>query len=272
MPNRGHKFTFPVLVASFLGAWATMSSACPVASGETATVSAVETGYELRLTDGRLLRIAGVESALPSASSTVERDGGRALSEWLSGREVAIEAVEPPDRWGRIAAHVAAPVGGAPFSVAFALIDAGFALARPEAAIRRCWAELLRFEQAARRTGAGSWKQGEFRVLSAFAPGEFAASSGRFVIAEGRIRTVNPTPARTYLNFGPRRGVDFVVTIPRQAVRTFERSGTDPKSFAGRLVRVRGLLETAFGPSLEVLIPEAIEVLAEPPRTRQASP
>ena len=74
---------------------------------------------------------------------------------------------------------------------------------------------------------------------------------------------VGATASRTYVNFGPIRTVDFAATVARNNLAAFEKAGAALSGLSGKVVRVRGLLETRFGPQIELADPEAIEIRAE---------
>jgi hypothetical protein len=69
---------------------------------------------------------------------------------------------------------------------------------------------------------------------------------------------------RVYLNFGRVWREDFTVVIERPGLRIFETAGIDPLSLDNMVIRVRGWIESADGPRIEVTHPEQIEVLARP--------
>ena len=66
------------------------------------------------------------------------------------------------------------------------------------------------------------------------------------------------------MNFGRRWSEDFTVTIAKRNERAFSAAGLEPKSLAGRRVRIRGWIEERGGPWVEAARPEQIEVLHDP--------
>ena len=72
---------------------------------------------------------------------------------------------------------------------------------------------------------------------------------------------VDRGPYRTTLLFGSRRGWDFSVTILQRNIKIFTAAGLDFESFKGRAIRVRGLLDTRFGPQVEISDPDDIETI-----------
>ena len=52
--------------------------------------------------------------------------------------------------------------------------------------------------------------------------------------------------------------------MARNNVAAFEKSGVSLASLAGANLRLRGLMETQFGPQIELMDPEAVEITLRP--------
>ena len=72
--------------------------------------------------------------------------------------------------------------------------------------------------------------------------------------------SVRESGGTIYVNFGRRWSEDFTVTIAKRNERAFTAAGLEPKSLAGRRIRVRGWIEERGGPWIEATRPEQIEV------------
>ena len=257
--------------------------ACAAGQGEAATVAAVEPGLELRLGDGRLIRLPGIDPARATPDHPKLDEEARAgLAGWLVGRAVLLRAAAPaPDRWNRTVANVDAATGpvapsgapGAPLlSVAEALVDAGWARARPEPAAHPCFPRLLAREGEARAAGLGLWADAAYAVLRPDDRDGIARQTGGLALVEGTVR-VRAERARFRLSFeGPRRGVD--ATVVRHAAKAFARAGLDLEALGGARLRVRGFLDDRFGPRIDVTDPDQVERLdgAAGPATRVGPP
>ena len=239
------------------------------------TVAAVDARLELTLGDGMHLAIAGVEPPLPTPDDPALAEKARsALAGWLVGHAVSFRPLAPtPDRWGRIPALVfaAAPGGTTLLSVGASLVDAGFARFRPSSA-RACDKTLLTLEAAARAATLGLWADPYYAVIAASDRTAFAKMAGTTVVVEGRLTSVEADRFRTSLMFGPRRGQDFSITIVQRNVRIFEAAGFHFHALIGRSFRVRGLLETRFGPRIEIASPDEIEPIDAGQSTSAPSP
>ena len=215
-------------------------------------VAAVIDARSFRLTNGREIRLAGVE---PVASDLANRSA--ALSAIVAGQDVALHGEDDtPDRYGRQPAFVF--LDGSGNSVQAMLLAQGEALASADIADKDCAAVLLAAEAAARDASRGTWA-GSAVIKNAESPGDILAGNGRLV--EGRVLSVRQAGATTYLNFGRNWTRDFAVTISRRMIPAFEAAGLGPKSLENRRIRVRGYVEARSGPRIEVLRVGQIEVL-----------
>lgn len=237
-------------------------------STPTGRVTFVNERLELTLADGRLLKITGLDPPRPTPGDPdLDVNSSVKLADWLVGRDVAFRLLESrPDRWGRLAVEAFAPVGD-PTSparpLAQAALAAGLARFAPGDAARGCRTALLAAEAGARAAALGLWADPYYAVIAAGDHDGFAGKAGTSVIVEGRVIDVERSAYRTTLHFGSRRGRDFSVTILQRNTKIFAAAGMDFESFKGRMIRVRGLLDTRFGPQIEVSGPDEIEAMTQ---------
>jgi endonuclease YncB( thermonuclease family) len=244
------------------------TQACSADGGTTAIVTSVDDRSELILADGRVVKLAGIDIPAPAPTPTALSQAARkALSDWLAGHEVTLRPVlATPDRWNRMVAHVfarpdyASPDPDPPASAAAVLVDAGLARVHPSVDVRDCTAELIAAEADARRDGLGLWRDPYYGVLAATDSGRLADRAGTFVLVEGQVMHVGHGRSRTFIDFGRDRD-SFTVTIPSRGSGKFEAAGLSPGSLAGARIRVRGILDTRFGPRIEAAEPIVIERL-----------
>ncbi len=231
-------------------------------------VTAVDERGELSLADGRLVKIAGIDIPPPvgdrAALARAVRD---ALSQWLAGHSVTIRPVLPnPDRWNRIVAQVFAPAdfsapdAGQPASAAEVLVDAGLARVVPVAETRDCDQSWLATETAARRDALGLWADPYYAVIEATDSVHLADRAGAFVLVEGTVLRIGHGRVRTFVNFG-KSSDSLTVTISKRNRDTVEAGGLSLDGLVGMRLRVRGVLDTRFGPRMEITEPHAIERL-----------
>ncbi|MGD0188131.1 MAG: thermonuclease family protein [Roseiarcus sp.] len=248
------------------------SAACGVAAG-TAKVAEVVERLEIRLDDGRLVRLAGLDVPVSARGAPETAAEARAfLASRLAGREVGLAAfAAKPDRWGRILADLSLPepVGGAA-SVASLLLSQGFARVRPEFETRGCVGERLAAERKARQSGLGLWSDPDYSVLEAADVEGLAEWDGHFVLVEGVVRRVGVGRTRLYLDFGGRDG--FTVLVARKSQSAFQSAGVPLSALAGEKIRVRGVLDDRFGPRLEITEPLMVERLGRAEANRGAEP
>jgi endonuclease YncB( thermonuclease family) len=240
------------------------AAACGAAAG-TVQVASVDERGEIALADGRTLRLAGLDLPVPSrgdpALAATARD---LLAKRFVGREAALSLVAAvPDRWGRALGDLGASVSdAAPASAAEALVAAGLARVRPEYETRGCEAGRLALESAARAKGLGVWRDPDYAVLAADDAASLARRDGRFVIVEGVVRRIGLGRARLYLDLGGRGALSVVASRKTQAA--FQAAGAPLTALAGEKIRVRGALDSRFGPQLEIVDPLMLERLGRP--------
>ena len=252
----------PLALALALAFAAPASAACGAAAG-TAKIAEVTERLEIRLADGRLARLAGLDVPVIGRGAPETTTNARLfLAGRLAGREAELVAfAAAPDRWGRVPADLilSEPSGGGESSAALALLSAGFARVRPEFETRGCVGERLAAEAKARAAGLGLWDDPDYSILEAGDAEELARSDGRFVVVEGTVRRVGLGRSRLYLDFGGRGELSVVVARKSQAA--FQSAGLPLGALAGERIRARGVLDDRFGPRLEVAEPLMIERL-----------
>jgi len=231
------------------------AAACGVASGA-AKVEAVTERAEVRLEDGRLVRLAGLD--IPTGGGFDAAAGARArLTEGWAGGNVAVALLAArPDRWGRWLADLALPDRP---DASTELLNAGLARVRPEFETRGCEAERLAAEATARAAGSGLWNDPD-SILDSGDLDVLRADDGRFVLIEGVVRRVGVGRSRVYLDLGRRGG--FSVVVARKWEPAFQRRGIVLTALAGQSIRVRGVIEDRFGLRIELADPLMIERLA----------
>jgi endonuclease YncB( thermonuclease family) len=231
-----------------------LAAACSFAAQGEGRVAAVIDARSFRLTDGRDIRLAGIE---PVAHDAANRSA--ALSALVSGRDVALRGEDDtPDRYGRQPAFVF--LDGTENSVQATLVGQGEALVSAHVADRNCAAALLAAEAGARDAKRGIWA-GPAVIKNAESPGDILAGNGRFMLVEGRVLSVRQAGATTYLNFGRNWTRDFAVTISRRVLPSLGAAGIAPKSLENRRIRVRGFIETRTGPRIDLVRVGQIELL-----------
>ena len=228
-----------------------------------ARVVEVIDGGTVLLDDGETVRLAGIEAPSPArarADSTAARlaaDARKALATLVQGRLVRFALGDVlRDRYGRLRAHLVRADDGA--WVQGAVLAAGFARVHSLVDDRVAVADMLAIERSARAGHLGIWSQPHYRVRAA---GEADSELQRFQVVEGRVRAAAVVRGRGYLNFGENWREDFTVSIAPRDRRRFEAAGIAVEDYEGRMVRVRGWVDSFNGPMIEATHPEQIEVL-----------
>ncbi|MDF2116430.1 thermonuclease family protein [Roseiarcaceae bacterium H3SJ34-1] len=254
-----------ILLAFCLFAPPAFAQSCDTPAGEPVEVASLEPHFELKLADGRLVRLAGIEPVRATPDNPdFPAKAAADLELWSVGAQVALTALDQtPDRWGRVRARVFLPPDN--LGLAKALIEAGWARVDPLSEATACLPALYQAEAEARAEKRGLWADPAYAVFDQAENPDFTGLGGRIVVVSGTVGNVNTGRYRTFVNLGRDRRKSLTVTLSARTVREFTTAGLAPQSLAGRNLRVRGLLDTRFGPRIEVYTPGAIELLGGAP-------
>jgi Staphylococcal nuclease homologue len=216
-------------------------------------VAAIIDGRSFRLTDGRDIRLAGIEPAASDKDTT-------ALSHLVADQDVILQgADDAPDRYGRQTAFVV--LSSSKALVQELLLAEGEALVSVDVGDKDCAVRLYAAEANARAAKKATWAS-PTAIKNAESPDDILTAIGRFTVVEGKVLSVRQAGATTYLNFGRNWTRDFAVTISRRMMPAVESAGLVPKSLENRRIRIRGWVELHGGPRIDVHSPVQIEVLS----------
>lgn len=252
------------------GALALPVMACEgLRDGPSGVVVEVRDGDTLVLDSGVRVRLVGIQAPkLPLGRKGYEAwplagEAKSALADLSLGKQVLVRyGGAERDRHGRVLGQVY--IGKGEIWAQQAMLQAGLARVYSFADNRSCLLELYRAEAVARVERDGIWDGESFyAVRYADRPLKILERAGRYELVEGRVLKAESYGRRVYLNFGPVWKKDFTVVIERAGLRLFDQKGIDPLDLQGALIRVRGWIEDAAGPRIEVTHPEQIELLAK---------
>ena len=228
-----------------------------------ARVVEVIDGGTVLLDDGETVRLAGIEApSIPrdgtdSPAARLAMDARKALVALVQDRRVTLALGDARrDRYGRLRAHLVRTDDGA--WVQGVLLVAGLARVHSLVDDRTAVADMLAIERQARASRLGIWSEPHYRVRAADDAG---GDLGSFQLVEGRVRAAAVVRGRGYLNFGENWREDFTVSISPRDRRRFEAADIAVEDYEGRLVRVRGWVDSFNGPMIEATHPEQIELL-----------
>ena len=265
-PHRGGRRLAALLVAvaSIAPIEVAAEPTCASPEGEPVWAERVVRGDEIVLTDGRRVRLAGVEApraplvggdrALGEAAE-VDAAARAALADRVEGREIALTETGT-DRHGRLLGHLYDTERGQ--WIEAELVAAGHLRVMPSRAVRDCAAVLLAAERAAITARRGLWATASFAVMPAEA-GELPSPGGRWAAGGGRVRSIGRSGGHIWLNFGEDFRRDFAVVMDDKDLEGFRAAGFDAIAARGWTVRVRGVVTHRGGPRIAVEVPEAIE-------------
>jgi endonuclease YncB( thermonuclease family) len=233
------------------------SCAGPVEIARAEVVRVEPTNDELVLKDGRAVHLEGIRlphAGQDHAPAWIADQAYDALDALATGRRLKVTAVPPKeDRYDRVRGQVFGEDGW----LQIALLRKG--LARVDIAPDRteCAAQFYAAETAARDAGAGLWALPAYRVRG---PNGLSSDIGAFELVEGKVLAVDVKGGRAYLDFGTDWRKDFTATIAPEDMKTFRRAGADPRDYAGKTVRLRGVVQLYHGPEIEIANPQQVEL------------
>ena len=234
-----------------------------VVHGEARVVEVID-GNTVLLDDGETVRLAGIQTPRLGQGGTGSEDrplaqeARRALAGLVEGRRVGLAFGSAPrrDRHGRLRAHLVRSDDGT--WIQGVLLAAGLARVHSLVDDRAAVAAMFVHERRARAGRSGLWAEPRYRVRAAAEAGEGLRT---FQLVEGRVRAAAVVRGRGYLNFGEDWREDFTVSIAPRDRKRFEAEGIAIQDYEGRLVRVRGWIESFNGPMIEATHPEQIEII-----------
>jgi len=242
------------------GAVAETAAPCRFEALGRASAAAILDGRNIRLTDGRAIKLAGIDIPHEPGSHAAQA-AKQALENLLLGKDMALAAPSgEADRYGRTLVFVF--VNGSETPVQYNLLSLGQARVSAQLQDRACLSALFREERKAREARIGLWGDPGYAVRAAGDGPAIRPLRGRFSVAEGRVVSVRDRGGTIYVNFGRRWSEALTVTILKRHERSFAAAGIEPKTLEGRLVRVRGYVDVRSGPVIEATRPEQIEIAA----------
>ena len=179
-----------------------------------------------------------------------------ALDALIGGQPVRIEEQPPPfhDRYGCLVAHIVTADGQ---SLQSELLATGLAMVKiaPSSTPSNVMDAWLALEAEARQEKLGIWRDHETLPKG---PADANVHIGGMGLIEGRVVRVSSNDRYVYLNFGQDWRSDFTVRLRQKLLK---KNGIEPGLFDGRTLRVRGFVQEARGPLIDVSHLKQIEVI-----------
>jgi endonuclease YncB( thermonuclease family) len=215
----------------------------------TASIETIGDDGAMTLTDGRKLRLAGIELI----HSAPAHDMQQTLRSIIGSASVTLKGDGPDeDRYGRVIAQVFTADGT---WVEGALLRQG--LARVATTPDHCEvaAALYTAERPARTHRLGLWGDARTALRHADAVMRFIDS---WQVVDGTVIAVTPRHNAIDLHFGDDEAHDLSIRIPGAIAEGMQ---TDPASLIGRHLRVRGWIGKGIGPLIVLNHAEQIEIV-----------
>lgn len=233
----------------------------------TARVEQIISPLTLRLKDGRIISLAGID--IPDNDMTKPGifaiTAMQILDDALTGQDIILFQTKDKTR-GRInrmqhhVVHIARKSDN--LWAQGLLIKLGLARVMTSPSNSEMASAMLGLEQQSRAQKSGFWENDLYTIKT---PETISAHPGRLEIAQGQIKSAAMKKNRIYLNFGNDWRNDFTVSIAPEYRREFIKAGIDPLSLNGKEIRVRGWVQDYNGPLIEITHPAALEILDQAP-------
>jgi micrococcal nuclease len=246
------------------------ATACSLPEGSARAVVSVIDGDTLILDDHSKLRLIGAMRPAPPTAGTSEADWPLAaatrdaLERYTRGQSLLLEQDKrTSDRYGQLLAQAFIVSEQDQVWLQGRLVQEGLARAYSFPDNRGCAAELIALEATARRAHRGLWANAAYAVRPAETTRELLRYVGSYQLVEGTVATAFASKGRVYLDFGADWKTDFTASVDTTARKEFESAGLDPAALKGQRIRVRGWIESLYGPQIRVTHPEQIEIIAD---------
>ncbi|MGN6148713.1 MAG: thermonuclease family protein [Rhizomicrobium sp.] len=226
-------------------------------------INRVEINGVLVATDGRALKLEGVllpGGARDHAPEDIAQQAISTLSDLAAGHLVTAAAAVPKrDRYGRTRGQLFMVDDGEVW-LQTVMLKKGLARVAIEPDRRECVKELYAAEADARARHVGLWALPQYAIRRADQVN--ARDLATFQVVEGKVASA-AVKSRGYLNFGADWKRDFTATISPEDMKSFRAAGIDPAGYAGKTIRVRGIVEWHNGPEIEIASPDDIEIVPD---------
>ena len=237
------------------------AAACEADGAQPVVVQDVTNLGDIRLADGRSVRLAGLHWPERARGRERERLAAAVRAHVLHER-VGLVVRASADRWGRLPGDLfISRDGKPPLWLQGELAEDGMALAWPEAASRACWRALLERDTLGRLARSGVWSALARRPLHARLPAGQRVPISERVVYEGLVHSVRRGRAVTFVNFVGPRGTTPSWLIDRKLAGELQRAGRDPATFAGKRLVLRANYRAEPRLTLRVSMPEAVDVI-----------
>lgn len=218
-----------------------------------AQIQSVVDGMTVTLSDGRRLRLTGIEAPLRGALAAQAKT---ALADLVVSRSVELRSAgNPSDRQGRVVAQVYA----GSIWVQGELLRRGLARVHSTADNRLGIADMLALERQARRYHRGLWADRAYAVRSA---DDAVEVTGSFQLVRFKVGEVANSAGQVLISAGPDRRTAFALTLAPSVVKLCRDAGLDPMALKGKQILARGFIDGRVRPTIAITHPEQIEIPA----------
>ncbi|MCB1555808.1 MAG: thermonuclease family protein [Alphaproteobacteria bacterium] len=234
----------------------------------TAQVSDVIDPLRVRLTDGTIVQLAGLD--VPDLDPHEPGKNAQAaqlyLSDRLKNKQIRLYQTKDPEkgrtnRMGYALGHLVLKGDGEDKDdlwINGTLLEMGFARLFPGPRNPEMATAMIDRENHARLSKQGLWADSAYRLLT---PDTAAERMDDWGIVEGTVFSIATVKNTVYLNFGPDWRTDFTIVVESAIRKAFGKQGIDLFTLQGKTLRVHGWLERYNGPAIKLSDPAWLEIL-----------
>ena len=253
----GKRYTFKFAVIVLIG-WTALFSLRVVLAQGPLTVVYVFDGDTVRISDGRTVRLLGIDT--PEKGEPWAEEARRWLVKESMGQVVSLAECEKKDKYGRTLAMM----NSSGKSLNLNLANAGLAVPM---LIPPCGSmaaqKVLETSAEALAKRSGIYVSGQYDPLPHHKAADILGERG---VVFGKVLNIHRGEKALHLNFGTDWKTDFTAVLFAPAQSRYRALGLDPEDLVGKSVFVLGKIEEYYGPQIVVNGPEQILPLPEEPR------
>ena len=218
-----------------------------------AQIQSVVDGMTAILSDGRRLRLTGIEAP---QRGVLAAQAKTALADLIASHPVELRSAgNASDRQGRVLAQVYA---GSVW-IQGELLQRGLVRVHSTADNRRGVTDMLTLERQARRYHRGLWADRTYALRSA---DDAVEVTGSFQLVRFTVAEIATAGDQMLISAGPDRRTAFALTLTPPVVKLCRDAGLDPMALKGKQILARGFIDGRVRPTIAITHPEQIEILA----------
>ncbi len=222
----------------------------------TYTIAAVNSGAEIKLDNGEVLRLAGIEQPFKQTSDWRDK-AKQVLQALTTGGKLVLENIST-DRYGsKTAQAYILGTNNNKIWLQGEMLKQGLAFVYPPTGSETHLDEMRTLEAAARQTRIGIWADEAYADTPA---DRMNSKEGQFAFASGTVLDAKRVKSIVYIHFGENWRYSLTIAIAAHDLRAFREANLDPLDLQGKTIRARGWVKHDIGPMIAITDPGQMEI------------